>query len=431
MMLALYRGLSVAAGPLIQALLARRIRAGKEDAARIGERFGKSKIARPQGALVWVHAASVGESLSMLSLIERMLGDNPALHVLVTTGTVTSAALMEKRLPDRAFHQFAPVDGPDCVRAFLDHWRPDMALWVESEFWPNMLTEAKKRGVFLILLNARISPRAFSRWRFLPALIRPMLDCFDLCLAQSEAEAARLRELGATRVAVPGNLKFAAKPLPADAGELARLGALTGARPRWLAASTHPGEEEIVGRVHRALAGKFPSLLTVIVPRHPGRGAEVAAALRASGFRVALKSAGEDPGEASEIYVADGMGELGLFFSLCPIAFIGGSLVPHGGHNPIEAAQLGAAVVFGPFMTNFRAVAYEMARSRAALSVANERELADAIARLLSDANVTKRMTQAARAIAAEKSAVLDQVMAELLPFLRGLAPGLGAHACA
>lgn len=430
-MLALYRGLSIAAGPLVDAVLARRIRGGKEDGTRIGERFGKSELARPQGTLVWVHAASVGESLSVLSLIERILGENPALHVLVTTGTVTSAALMEKRLPERAFHQFAPVDKPDCVRAFLDHWRPDMALWVESEFWPNMLTEAKKRGVALILLNARISPRTFSRWRFLPALIRPVLDCFDLCLAQSEAEAARLRQLGATRVAVPGNLKFAAKPLPADAGELTRLEDLTGARPRWLAASTHPGEEEIVTEVHRALGRKFPGLLTVIVPRHPGRGAEIAAALRAGGFRVALKSADEDPGEASEIYVADGMGELGLFFRLCPIAFVGGSLIPHGGHNPIEAAQLGAAVVFGTFMTNFQTIADEMVRSQAALSVANERELADAVARLLSDANETKRMTQAARGIAAEKSAVLDKVVAELSPFLHRLAPGRAAHACA
>lgn len=428
-MLALYRGLSRAASPLIDAVLARRIATGKEDAGRIGERFGKAGRPRPTGPLVWVHAASVGESLSVLSLIERLLADDPALHVLVTTGTVTSAALMAKRLPARAFHQFAPVDRLDCVRAFLDHWRPDVALWVESEFWPNLLIESKTRGVSLVLVNARISPRAFSRWRFFPALIKPMLDCFDLCLAQSEGEAARLRDLGARRVAAPGNLKFAAKPLPADAGELARLEGMTGARPRWLAASTHPGEEEIASEVHRELARKFPALLTVIVPRHPGRGKTIAQALRAKGFRVALKSAGQEPGQASEFYVADSMGELGLFFRLCPIAFIGGSLIPHGGHNPIEPAQLGSAVVHGPSMTNFQAIAAEMAKRHAAITAADGRELASALARLLSDANETKRMTEAARRIADEKGEVLQKVMAELSPFLRALGRSEAAHA--
>lgn len=428
-MLALYRGLSRAAGPLIDAVLARRIASGKEDGNRIGERYGKAKLVRPDGPLVWVHAASVGESLSVLSLIERLVADMPALHVLVTTGTVTSAALMGKRLPPRAFHQYAPVDRPDCVAAFLDHWRPDLALWVESEFWPNLLTQAKRRGAALILVNARISPRAFSRWRFLPTLIKPMLDCFDLCLAQSDAEAARLRELGAKRVAAPGNLKFAAKPLPADAGELTRLEGMTGARPRWLAASTHPGEEEIVSRVHRDLSRQFPALLTVIVPRHPGRGREIAEDLRERGFRVALKSAGEEPWQTNEIFIADSMGELGLYFRLCPISFIGGTLIPHGGHNPIEPAQLGSAIVHGPSMTNFRAIADEMKDRKAALSVAGWRDLARAVALLLSDADETKRMTRAARGIAEEKAEVLTQIMAELAPFLRNLSRREPIHA--
>jgi 3-deoxy-D-manno-octulosonic-acid transferase len=421
-MLALYRGLSAAAAPLIDALLARRLAAGKEDKARFGERLGRPGLARPAGSLIWVHAASVGESLSVLSLIVRLLEDYPALHVLVTTGTVTSAALMAERLPERAFHQFAPIDRVDCVRSFLGHWHPDLALWVESEFWPNLLTETKKRGTRLVLVNARISPRAFARWRFFSWAIKPMLGSFDLCLAQSETEAARLKALGAMRVASPGNLKFAAEPLPANEPERAKLAALVSARPRWLAASTHPGEEEIVGRVHMTLSRRYDRLLTVIVPRHPGRGRAVAQELRAMGAMVALRSAGENPLPSSSVYIADSMGELGLFYRLCPISFVGGSLIPHGGHNPIEPAQLDSAIVHGPYMQNFRDIAAKLARSNAAVKVMDEAELGQAIGRLLSDDLETGRLAHAARRVAEAKSAVMDQVLSELAPFLLALA---------
>jgi len=420
-MLALYRGLSAAAGPLIDAVLARRTAAGKEDPARLGERYGRAARARPEGPLVWVHAASVGESLSVLSLVGKIVREAPAVHVLVTTGTVTSAALMAQRLPPRAFHQFAPVDRPDCVAAFLDHWRPDLALWVESEFWPNLLIETKRRGAKVALVNARVSPRAFARWRWMPSLIKPMLAAFDLCLAQNEYEAARLRRLGASVVRAPGNLKFAAAPLPADGAELARLRALVQNRPRWLAASTHPREEEWAARAHLELAARFPGLLTVIVPRHPGRGAEIAAMLRARGLDVARRAAGEDLGPATAAYVADTMGELGLFFRLCPVAFIGGSLIPHGGHNPIEPAQLGCAVIHGPHMTNFREIAEDMARANAAVTLADESALAPALARLLGDAQETRRMAEAAQRVAAGKAQVLERVWAELAPFLAAL----------
>ncbi len=417
-MLALYRAASKAAAPLIDYVINQRAAAGKEDKARIRERFGRSERPRPLGALVWIHAASVGESLSVLSLIERLLADDPGLHVLITTGTVTSAAMMDKRLPERAFHQYAPVDRVDCVARFLAHWRPDAALWVESEFWPNMLTEAKRIGVKLVLVNARISPRAFSRWRLVPMVIRPLLDCFDLCLAQSEAEAERLRALGAARVSAPGNLKFAAEPLPFDAAELGRLRGLVGARPRWLAASTHEGEEEIAGRIHKKLARVRRDLLTVIVPRHPARGRAIAHKLRTLGVEVALRSEGDSPSAAACIYVADGMGELGLFYRLCPISFIGGSLIPHGGHNPIEPAQLSSAILYGPHMQNFRDIAGELAKAGGAVAVAGEQELEAALIRLLGDEGAQASLVHAARNVAEAQSAVLDKVVAELRPFL-------------
>ncbi|MFZ0694113.1 MAG: 3-deoxy-D-manno-octulosonic acid transferase [Alphaproteobacteria bacterium] len=421
MMLTLYRGLSAVAAPLIDAVLERRMAAGKEERSRIGERFGRTGVARPIGPLIWIHGASVGESLSVLSLIDRLLADYPALHILVTTGTVTSAALMAQRLPDRAFHQYAPVDRLSCVQRFLDHWRPDLALWIESEFWPNALTEMRRRGTKLVLVNARISPRAYSRWRWLPSLIRPILDCFDLCLAQSEAEAERLRKLGAKRVDAPGNLKFAAAPLPADGDELTRLSALTGTRPRWLASSTHAGEEDIVGRVHKKLESGLPQLLTIIVPRHPGRGNAIAESLRAQGLPVAQRSRGATLDSNTAIYIADTMGELGLFYRLCPIAFIGGSLIPHGGHNLIEPAQLGCAILHGPHMQNFREIADDMGYANAAITVGDEETLGLALHRLLADPAAASKLAQAAKSVADAKTAVLDRVMKDLAQFLSGI----------
>lgn len=417
-MLGLYRGLSAVAGPLAGPYLARRMTKGKEDRARLGERFGEAGLPRPAGSLVWVHGASVGESLSVLSLIERLLETHATLHVLVTTGTVTSAAIMAARLPPRAFHQYVPLDHVPFVRRFLDHWRPDLALWIESEFWPNLLTETQRRGTPVVLLNARLSPGSFARWRRLRPLIRPLLAGFALCLGQSAAEADRLAALGAPRVKTVGNLKFAAAPLPADEGELSRLAGLLGRRPRWLAASTHAPEEDVAAAVHRRLAPAHPGLVTVIVPRHPGRGTGIAAALRAQGFTVALRSAGEDPGAATEIYLADTMGELGLFYRLCRVAFVGGSLAPHGGHNLLEPGQLGCAVIHGPELANFRGIADEMDAAGAAVLTDGEAALAAVVEELLSDPAQAEGLGAAARRVARRQGAVLDAVMDELAPFL-------------
>jgi 3-deoxy-D-manno-octulosonic-acid transferase len=428
-MLTIYRGLSTITAPFISAYLARRAAAGKEDPARIQERLGRPGRERPPGPLVWVHGASVGESLSVLPLIERLLDARPDLSVLVTTGTVTSAAVMAERLPPGAFHQYVPVDRLPFVRRFLDHWQPELALWIESEFWPNLLGETQRREVPVVLVNARMSPGSFARWRWVRPLIRPLLAGFTLCLAQDEAEVERLAALGAPRVKAAGNLKFAAAALPMDEGELARLEEALGGRPRWLAASTHEGEEEIAAAVHRRLAATHAGLLTVIVPRHPARGPGIAAALRAKGFAVAARSAGEMPTPGTEVYLADTLGELGLFYRLCGVAFVGGSLVPHGGHNLIEPAQLGCAVIHGPFMTNFSTMAAEMGGAGAALKASDEAALAAAVHGLLCDPGRAGTLAAAARRVAAAKSAVLDRIMAELGPFLELGLPHEARHA--
>jgi len=425
--LALYRGISAAAAPLIRLLLAHRLRTAKEDPARYAERFGIAGRPRPPGPLVWLHAASVGESLSVLVLIERLAAEHPGLNLLVTTGTVTSARLMEERLPAGAMHQYAPVDRLPWVRRFLDHWRPGLALWIESEFWPNMLGEISARRIPLILVNARISTRSFDGWRRFPGTIRSLLDRFDLCLPQTETDRERLAALGARRIGPAGNLKFAADALPADDRALAALRAALGDRPCWLAASTHPGEEEVIAAVHRLLVQRLPRLVTLIVPRHPGRGPQIAQMLAAGGMSVALRSTGEMPAETTAVYVADTVGELGLFYRLAPVAFIGGSLITHGGQNLLEPAKLGCAVVHGPDMANFAAIVAEMREAGATETAGDAPTIAAAVGRLLGDDALRADRIAAAAKVARRKAHILDTVMTALAPWLARLEPAAPA----
>lgn len=422
--LRLYRALTTVLGPLVILYLLRRMARGKEDRARFAERRGNAGRGRPEGPLVWVHAASIGEAVSMLALIDEIVATHPALSVLVTTGTVTSARLLATRLPEgRAFHQYVPVDRPAYVRRFLDHWRPDLALWVESELWPNLVMATQARGIPLLLVNGRMSQASFARWQRWPAIINPVIGAFDLCLAQDAVQAERLRQLGARRALSVGNLKAAAGPLPVSEAELAKLAAQAAGRPLWLAASTHEGEEAIAAEVHRRLKERWPDLLTIIVPRHPARAAGIAALLRQRELRVARRSAAETIDPTVEIYLGDTLGELGLFYRLAGIAFIGGSMVPSGGHNPLEAALLDCAVLHGPDMSNCAAIARDLAAAGAALTVRDAEEFAAALARLLADPAERARRAAAGLDVAADNRAVLDAVMERIAPWLERLTP--------
>ena len=426
MMLGLYRAITTAGEPLIQAYLGKRLKAGKEDARRFDERLGQASLPRPPGPLVWLHGASVGEAMSLLVLIGRLRATLPAVNLLVTTGTVTSARLLAERLPPGVAHQYVPVDRLAYVRRFLDHWRPDLVLWAESDFWPNLVTETAARGHPLVLVNGRISPRSLRGWSRAPRFIARLLGSFALCLGQTEGDADRLRRLGAPTVRCVGNLKFAADPLPADPAELARLRAATAGRPLWLAASTWPGEEEIAWRAHRALAPRLPGLLTVIAPRHPDRGAEIAAGLAGQGARVTRRAAGQAITPETDIYLADTLGELGLLFALAPIAFMGKSLTADGGQNLLEPARLGCAVLHGPRMTNFEDMCLRMAAAGAARPVADEGGLTAALGSLLTDAAAVRAQGDRAQAFAAAEAGVIDRLMAELAPFLANLAKSSG-----
>jgi 3-deoxy-D-manno-octulosonic-acid transferase len=422
--LALYRAATGLGGPLIRLYLARRRASGKEDQERFGERLGISARPRPSGRLVWMHAASVGEATSLLPLIDRMRQLWPAHAILLTTGTVTSAQVMADRLPEGAFHQFVPVDRMTYVRRFLGHWRPDLAVWAESEFWPNMVRETARQGIPMVLVQGRISPRSYAGWRRHHRVIRRLLAGFTVCLGQTEADAERLRALGAAGAECRGNLKYAAPPLPAGADAIIELEQAFQTRPRWLAASTHPGEEEIAGEVHRRLRDRRRDLLTIIVPRHPERGPAIATILGGSGLTVARRAAGEPVTPETEVYIADTIGELGLFYRLAPIAFIGKSLAAEGGQNPLEAAQLGCAIVHGPHMENFAQIAKSLDAAGASVGVTTAEELSAVVLRLLADDTERLRRAAAARAVAVAEAGVLDAVVDVVAPFMDSVSRG-------
>ena len=388
-MLAAYGAAGRLAAPGLRLMLRRRAAAGKELPARLAERFGIASLPRPTGRLIWVHAASVGETMSVLPVIAALRGQA---EVLLTTGTVTSAALAAARLPDFARHQFVPLDVQPWVRRFYNYWRPDAVVFVESEIWPGLLAAADTRDIPRLLINARLSEASAARWRRLPGLARRLFGGFAEVHARSAADAARLTALGAAEVKAWGDLKFAAETLPADPKALAALRALLPA-PVWLAASTHEGEEEIVLAAHRALAAAVPGLITVIVPRHPARGDAVAALAP-----VARRSRDEMP-VAGDVYLADTLGELGLFYRAAPFAFLGKSLAfEGGGHNVLEPARLGVPVIVGPHTQNFAEAVRRLREAGGLQEVADAAGLVVAVRAWLADPAAARAAGAAAQA---------------------------------
>jgi 3-deoxy-D-manno-octulosonic-acid transferase len=414
-----YRRLAAVAMPFAPLLASSRLRRGKELPVRVRERRGDTDVARPHGPLAWVHAASVGEMLAIVPIVEHICARG--VGVLVTSGTVTSAQLAEWRLPAGAIHQFSPYDAPRFVARFLDHWRPNLALFAESDLWPNLIVATAERGVPLILVNGRLSERSFARWRRMPRTIGALLSHFDLCLAQSITDAERYGELGAPRIATTGNLKLDVPAPPANADALASLDAAINGRPVVAAASTHPGEEKIVIDVHRRLRQSFPGLLTLVAPRHPERGPGVLEIADAAGLNAVARSHGQLPDRGTDIYVADTIGELGVIYRVAPVVFMGGSLVRHGGQNPIEAAKLGSAIVHGPHVWNFKDLYAELDRSEGAAEVSDGGKLTVRIGAWLKDGAARQTAADAALRTVEALSGARNRTLAALEPYLMQL----------
>jgi len=414
--LKLYRGSTRVAAPFAGMLLKRRLKRDKEDPARVAERRGIASMRRPRGPLVWMHGASVGEILSLMPLIDRIRANG--LSILLTSGTVTAARIAERRLPKGVLHQFVPLDSPAFIHRFLDYWRPGLILLAESELWPNMIVEAARRGAPIVLINGRVSKRSFKRWKLFGRTASALLAHIDLCLAQDGEDAERLLQLGAQRVFTTGNLKFDVPPPPADPMTLSALQRATRGRAIVLAASTHPGEEKIMIEAHRRLRRTMPNLLTIIAPRHPERGADVVGEAEEAGLVAMMRSRARVPDGGIEIYVADTIGELGVFYRLAPIVFVGGSLVKHGGQNPIEPAKLNCAILHGPHVSNFATIYAELNRARGAATVSDVDSLTTSIERLLDDPDLGRRMAEVAHTTVQRLGGALDRTFAAIEPYL-------------
>ncbi|MDB5565521.1 MAG: 3-deoxy-D-manno-octulosonic acid transferase [Tardiphaga sp.] len=425
MTLRVYRRLSAVLAPLAPVLIKQRLKQNKEDPARTDERRGITDVLRPSGPLVWIHGASVGEVLAVAALIERLRALN--IRILLTSGTVTSAAIIARRFPADIIHQYIPYDSPRFVARFLDHWQPSLALFIESDIWPNLVLSAANRRLPMVLINGRMSPRSFPRWQRLSATIGALLGRFDLCLAQSDTDAERFAALGSRNIVVTGNLKLDVQAPPMDPAKLEKLMSVTRGRPVIVASSTHPGEEEILLETHKTLASFFPSLLTVIVPRHAHRGEGIARMIAATGAQVALRSREELPTAITDVYVADTMGELGLFYRLSPVVFMGGSLVPHGGQNPIEAVKLGASIVHGPHVFNFTDVYEALDAAGGARQAVSSEQLVKQLGQMLGNPAVRDASIEAAVQVVERLGGALERTLNALEPYLLQLQLEMGA----
>lgn len=381
-----YRLISILLFPFLELYLFYRVYKKKEDKLRLKERFGKATLARPEGDVIWLHAVSVGEANSALILVEELLKSSTNITILFTTTTLTSAAIIAKKLPEfknRVIHQFLPIDSYFCVRNFLEYWQPRSAVFVESEIWPNLIFEAQEMGVKTFLVNARISKKSFKKWYFAKKIGFDIFNNFDVIFTQNEEDQENFSKLSNKKVIFFGNLKSQAQDLFCDEDELKKLKSQIGDRNFWIAASTHKGEEEIVIAVHKKLKEEFSDLLTIIIPRHPNRADEIKNLFNDLNF--SQRSKKENIKDSTEIYLADTFSELGIFYRLQNFAFIGGSLVKVGGHNPFEAIKLGCAVISGNLVENFKEVYKELEKNRGCILVKSAEQLAYAVEELLSD----------------------------------------------
>ena len=417
--LMLYRCAGAAAYPLIGSYVAWRVAKGKEDKSRSRERYGITERERPQGPLIWVHAASVGETIAVVPLVESIL--DYGVNIVLTTGTVTSAKVAAERLGDRIIHQYVPLDLKPAVSRFLVHWRPDLAIIAESEIWPMTILELGARHVPQVLVNGRLSDRSFASWKKRSNIAEALFENLAHVVAQSEVDGERFRQLGARPVSVSGNLKVDTRPPPVDEKELRALRQQIGGRPTWAAVSTHEGEEAVAAEVHTMLTARHPGLLTIVVPRHPDRAEVLVQQFDGMGLKVARRSAGEPVEPDTAILLGDTIGEMGLYLRLTEIAFVGRSLTSQGGQNPLEPAMLDTAVLSGRNVQNFRD-SYQRLLDRGGAKLVRDRAmLAGAVNFLLTNEGARRDMILAGSATVDEMRGALARTLKSLEPYIQPL----------
>ncbi len=418
-MLFIYKYLTQFSQPILTRLLKIRIKKGKECPVRYLEKTGLPSLERPEGFLIWVHAASVGEVQSALILINKLIDQYD--NILVTTGTLTSAQLIEKRLPNGAFHQFYPLDHPQWTNRFLAHWQPNYILWMESEIWPNMLSHIKERNIPAALINAKMSKDSVKKWSFMPRMIKEMLSVFEKILCQTESDMNNIKALGGENIIVTDNIKYSATPLDVDANDYTQMMSAIEGRTVWLYASSHDGEEAIATNIHINAKKIIPNLLTIIVPRHPERRDNIQAVINNISPRASITARGQDkntPDNNTDIYLADTIGELGLFYKLCDLTCIGRTFSNDGGggHNPIEAAQHRCAVLHGPHVQNLQDIFDDMNNANAAIKTISANDLEEKILFYLQNQDERNALINRAALFAQHKENIIDHVLNQIMP---------------
>ncbi|SDP67684.1 3-deoxy-D-manno-octulosonic-acid transferase [Phyllobacterium sp. YR620] len=419
LVLGTYRWIGAATFPIVGAYVAFRASKGKEERGRQGERYGVASVARPSGPLIWVHAASVGETSAVTPLVEAIVDMD--IHVVLTTGTVTSAKMVQERLGDRVIHQYVPLDLKPAVDRFLTHWQPDLAIICESEIWPMTILELGTRRVPQVLVNGRLSDRSFASWHKRPSIAEALFENLAHVVAQSDIDGERFRALGARPVTVSGNLKVDTAVPPVNHAELAAMQRMIGTRKTWAAISTHQGEEEIVAQVHHMLKARHRDLLTIIVPRHPDRAPEIAEAIEKMGMKVALRSKADQIEPDTDIYLGDTIGDMGLYLRLAEIAFVGRSLTAQGGQNPLEPAMLKSAILSGRNVQNFRDSYQRLIKNGAAKLVRDKDMLAGAVNYLFNNPEERQVMIDAGLKTVEDMRGSLDRTLTALEPFIQPL----------
>jgi len=420
-MIFLYNLLNLLILPLYFVILIFRIFKQKDNALSVIQRLCLSIPSRPQGKLIWLNAASVGESMVAITLVKALKKSHPKVNFLVTTGTLSSAGILKTWLPKGVNHQFTPLDNIITVRRFLNNWKIDLGIFIESEFWPCLITESAKR-FNLLLVNARLSNKSYSRWLKQKWIFQLLAKKFKNIIVQSNSDLDKYKALGSSKVKNLGNLKFANKELEVDKRKLSALEKLFKDKKIFVISSTHKEDEEVALDIIHKFKQEKIDYYPIIILRHPERRDEIKNQCRKLGFKFSIRSNSSKPSLDDDLYIVDSFGELGLFYSLAFMVFVGGSF-KRGGHNLLEPAYFDNIIILGPDMSNFQNIADDMISCSAAIQIRDADSLASTIRFFLNDKDSPKGMefSKNARKFVDNRARVLENYISEINKFIKAI----------
>ena len=387
----------------------------KEDKIRFKEKFCSFSKKRGTGKLVWFHGSSVGEILSVIPLVEKLEKKKSIKKILITSSTLSSSNVLSNFKLTKTIHQFFPIDSNFLTEKFLNYWNPSVAIFIESEIWPNMLMNIKKKSLPLILLNARITKKSFNKWRMIPSMSKILFNTFNICFSQNKETKKYLKSLGSKKIKFLGNLKYSESKTQKENTLNNSLKNILNYKKVWCAASTHNSEEKICAIAHKKLKKKYKNLLTIIIPRHTQRAESIASEIQDIGLKIQIRSMKNKLSNNTEIYLADTYGETKSFYNICKTVFLGGSLINHGGQNPLEPVRLGCKVVHGPYIQNFTEVYQLLKKGGLSSKFNNVEQLV-----LLIDKSFKKKINHKSKIVKLKKmgSNILNNTLEEINCYL-------------